>query len=431
MNNDAFRMMTVEMQIYNLISNCKQEGEEITKDLHFDFKLPKGLKMLDWPEVTVVEVKKRLVYDSISMLRFYIDRYSPAKLIVIVEEETPYLYKYRAVYDIPGRPIEIMLFSDFKNKVKDLLGKNKYSLKNYEMQYKNLIRNNQDKLKNEIKENRISLFLGAGVSQSAKLPSWSELLDCLSTKVGLQLLCSKTDEPVKGRSIIEKYKEKATKSMEDENHHNGSNKMELENKKLELLCKDLSDILYKNDGTSKLIEAIAKFIVKQHYNIESVITYNYDNLLEHKINEELNNEELKCLSIYENSKPIKKNIYIKHVHGFIDKDLESDSSEIVLGEKEYHKLYDEPNNWGNVEQLHALNNSMCIFIGLSMTDPNLRRLLDLAIGNSDGDSIHYVFLQEKCDAYVDFMERDMKSLGVNCIWYKQHNDIPNILSELI
>ena len=56
---------------------------------------------------------------------------------------------------------------------------------------------------------------------------------------------------------------------------------------------------------------------------------------------------------------------------------------IVLGEKEYHKIYQEPYNWGNIEQLHALNRNVCFFIGLSMNDPNLRRLIDGS--NEDGE----------------------------------------------
>ena len=38
----------------------------------------------------------------------------------------------------------------------------------------------------------------------------------------------------------------------------------------------------------------------------------------------------------------------------------------------------EPYNWANITQLNYMINNTCVFIGLSMTDPNMRRLLEIA-----------------------------------------------------
>lgn len=53
-------------------------------------------------------------------------------------------------------------------------------------------------------------------------------------------------------------------------------------------------------------------------------------------------------------------------------------------------------NWANLTQLNFLLNSTCIFIGLSMADPNLRRLLDIASKKSKVNTDcckHYVILE--------------------------------------
>ena len=102
----------------------------------------------------------------------------------------------------------------------------------------------------------------------------------------------------------------------------------------------------------------------------------------------------------------------------------------MLGEKEYHKIYQESYNWGNVEQLHALCRSTCFFIGLSMMDPNLRRLIDISIDGSEIETVHYAFLR-RIEYDVPFMEKIMRGFGINCIWYNNFEDLPNLIYQLI
>lgn len=52
--------------------------------------------------------------------------------------------------------------------------------------------------------------------------------------------------------------------------------------------------------------------------------------------------------------------------------------EIVLIENDNHRIYSEVFDWSNVEQLRALTRCTCFFAGLSLKDPNLRRLLEIA-----------------------------------------------------
>src|SRR5262245_62480714 len=56
--------------------------------------------------------------------------------------------------------------------------------------------------------------------------------------------------------------------------------------------------------------------------------------------------------------------------------LGSLADEIVLTEDQYHREAADPYSWSNLVQLGAMSSSVGLTIGLRLSDPNLRRLLD-------------------------------------------------------
>ena len=92
-----------------------------------------------------------------------------------------------------------------------------------------------------------------------------------------------------------------------------------------------------------------------------------------------------------------------------------------------------------------MQRSVCFFIGLSMTDPNLRRLLDIAQGEVKGsarDMRHFAFIREykdvngkadkdKIDDLKGRMSEMLRDLGVAVVWYKEHSELPAILEKLM
>ena len=59
-------------------------------------------------------------------------------------------------------------------------------------------------------------------------------------------------------------------------------------------------------------------------------------------------------------------------------DPEEDAGDnFVLSEDEYHREYAEPFRWSNVVQTSLLSRHASLFIGISLADPNHRRLIDL------------------------------------------------------
>ena len=107
----------------------------------------------------------------------------------------------------------------------------------------------------------------------------------------------------------------------------------------------------------------------------------------------------------------------------------------------------EPYNWANISQLNYMINNTCLFIGLSMTDPNMRRLLEIAAQKrteNDSDCQHYAIMRRfrikesvEADSIKSFervnetlQESFFKELGVNVKWIDEYSEIPAILKQI-
>lgn len=401
MNNN---ISTVERTIFDSILHCLEKNETIIAGSEYDFYLPNGLSKLNWPPKTYVEIKYRIIYDSIAKIRYEFDNSDANKLVVVVLSENDLPKKmFSSNNFLIGRNIELFYYVDLINQLSAKYSKHKIIKDEIDKYEKSKYAGIFLKAKNAIKDNKVSLFLGAGVSASAGVVTWDALLKKLFVKKGVSPIESDVDSITKGRYIIDVYK-KHMDDIPDE------------------FYKDMRTILYSNIRPSGLIDSIVNFIAKG--NVESVISYNYDDLVEQKVK-----KYKRCYSIYDKSRPNNGDgINIYHVHGFIPE--HGPWSPVVLGEKEYHKIYQEAYNWGNVEQLHSLSRNVCFFIGLSMRDPNLRRLIDISNDGGEIERVHYAFLK-KGDNDVPFMEEIMRGFGVNCIWYDNHEDLPRMIDDLL
>lgn len=288
------------------------------------------------------------------------------------------------------------------------------------------IRNERiEKAKNDLNRYDCVLFLGAGVSVSAGLPKWDDMLrDLLGDNDVINSIDFDGLSKESGYSylVIARYIQKLHK---------------IDNTSM---VEAVRNLLYSNYKAkpSELIRVICKIIGKQK-NIRSVITYNYDTLIE----KNLNDAGVPNFSVFKSTQCDYKSLPIYHVHGVIHRDnARVQRDEIVLSEEHYHKVYTEVFDWSNVEQLHALTRCTCYFIGLSMEDPNLRRLLEIATKDCEKAVRHYVFLERKCftndedKAERDYQIREdiLADLGLNVIWYEgkdNHKELPELLKHLI
>jgi SIR2-like domain len=136
---------------------------------------------------------------------------------------------------------------------------------------------------------------------------------------------------------------------------------------------------------------------------------------------------------------------IYHVHGYlppIEELVDKNHEEaLVFNENSYHSQFYDYYSWSNMLLLNAFCDSHCIFIGCSMIDPNMRRLLEFSQKRIPGNR-HFVFLKLENNSEDDFelniarnkiiktQENTLLELGVEVIWYKEYSDIPLKINQL-
>ena len=99
---------------------------------------------------------------------------------------------------------------------------------------------------------------------------------------------------------------------------------------------------------------------------------------------------------------------------------------MIISEVDYQDLSNTPLSRENNVQLGFLFNTTCIFVGLSMTDPNLRKLLRIV--SSYSKKIHFAFInKEPKEVLFSIMnqalfDKDLEQMRVKVIRYPLIND---------
>ena len=396
------------------IINQSLTGEEtlevgvISRDYGYDYLLPKGCRQLGFPPRTAIEIKKKLVPGLLSIL--LTDAYKAYEkrefnLFVVLYEEG-HVYQQWIHEEIKN----FVLFLT-KNQLKD-----RFSVLNIEhksIDWKEDRNLRVAKLRKEFHEVQISLFVGAGLSSSLGVPGWGKLLKQLTKRVQKDVMGYPNYQAIKNDSdksflITARYLNNAAERNE-----------------LPFIA-GIRKKLYKTSRLkSDFMDAVIE-LLKQN-RIGEIITYNYDTLLEQRMtSEEISNASIDC-----QNKRVRNEIPVMHVHGVIHPvDTDYDKN-VVLSEDEYHKLYRDSYHWANVAQLYALTHTKCIFVGLSMTDPSLRRLLDIAFQQGSGDVDHYAFLiRTEFDCHKE-TEEVFSQMGVNIIWCEDRDDVPRQIMRVV
>jgi hypothetical protein len=238
---------------------------------------------------------------------------------------------------------------------------------------------------------QLVLFLGAGVSIPYGLPSWKNLV--------LELLFEQAQGTRRLGSMWPHYRRAVASWMTDYFDYDPlvlarMVERDLRVRKLAARQKRSADKIdhflerlrsymyanYREPGGRTTLQAISALIAKGNKGsgVESVVTFNFDDLLER----ELRRRKVTVQSITSSDRQQGPGLRVIHAHGFVPKDGPLARKDIVFTEPDYHRLTESVFHWSLSDVVDRLRKRTVLFVGLSMSDPSLRRLLD-ASRNSD------------------------------------------------
>ena len=362
-----------------------------------------------------------------------------------------------------------------------------------------LAENVRRRLREAFADNRLTLYLGAGVSVGNGLPSWQSLvLAMYFTAIREEHMqgwrpfpnylfaiaewhLGRTQEPldITARKLRKFYQGKGPGALRNSLHKtlyagfalpDGSGFQPISGRNLRF--------------ANSTLEAVTTLCEKSEFGrkgVRAVVTENYDSLLEIALNGRSIQPVWKSEALQGAGLPI------YHVHGYVPlKGGGSAEEEIVFTEEQYHLAAQNAYSWSNLVQIQCMSSTVGLMIGLSLTDRNMRRLLD-AVMNTPVRSENYALIREpqwghprddelngihqKAMEYYDRFERSgvkgsgikgsgikgdeqrneeilgiieqverldrdqqtfvLKQLGVEPVWYKDHADIPAIIDEIL
>jgi hypothetical protein len=290
-------------------------------------------------------------------------------------------------------------------------------------------------LTNDYQNGNLTLFCGAGVSKDVGLPLWKELIQLLLQEK------EKDKKPSLINSAINSYNEIIWANCIS--HLSKDNFIEKVRKSL----------YFKTERNEKspfidTIINLCKENSKGEYPIKSIVTFNFDDLIEQNLGiHHIPYKSVFGLSKNENETGDNR-ILIYHPHGFLPErgKLNEEKNHIIFGETGYHEQYINMYNWNNLVQLNLLQNSTCLFIGTSLTDPNIRRLLDISyqvktqLGKTGKHYIikskedYYDSSDENCDEKAELITKydgiGLEKLGLELILLEKRTAIPEYLKKI-
>ena len=428
-------------------------GPETGPDYGFDAIAPDGFSNLPGP--CVIEIKYSASWD---ILRRVVDRsfrtnYNFASLLLITNQSSYRLKKLKANLHNRFPNFEIEIYG--KEEIDQLSSKNPEAAFTYDRKYLNqaveifeerdprdITKQNLESLKSAYLEDQLVLFLGAGVSLASGLPAWGSLLNSLSISLVEKNPAFKKIISSK-ESLVEYFKSEIPASplitariLRDSL---GNNFPEHVRKSLYLN--------FNPSKSSELVEEIGALCVpgRMRQGLVSVVTYNYDEIIEIELQKRSVNY---YVVVSEGDTPSKNELPVFHPHGFLPLKGKLNTKyreSLVLSEEAYHSQFIDPYAWPNITQLNLLRNNVCLFVGLSMTDPNLRRLLEISHQKRPGVR-HYAILKDHwkpnkklknlgdmdkiSNVFRGLEESTFNKLGVSVIWVNEHSDTPSIIREI-
>ena len=481
-NNRSY--FTIETFILNLL---KVHLEKNNKPFYqgqrmgFDAYAPEGIEKIDG--ATQIEIKFNLERMPISRIfeQFSISitksNLEFKNILIIcptnISEKTR--DKFNQLIEINRYPYKLILWTE--DEINKIISKNKKEAENiannlFSLRIESAVRDGSRDWKEERKEKieilksffkkgQFSFFLGAGVSSSAGMPDWNTLINSLfATYLTNEFKVEDNISEIDLMEIVNRLNKVDGQSalMSARYLRKGLDRNTSESKEfIQAITKNLYGLRNEQKKLdSNLIKAIVEMCMPRRTGakIKSVVTYNFDDLIERQ----LKSQSIQYYSIFSDTDILDPDeLPIFHVHGFLPQNPNDyeflEKGTLVFSEEGYHQIYSDSYHWSNLVQLSQLRDSHCLMVGLSMSDPNLRRLLEISSRNSDKPR-HFAFMKrldlnsfiydedntkvitnensaEKfLNNHHNLNEEIMRELGVSIIWFSNYDEIPELLSEI-
>ncbi|MGU5526873.1 SIR2 family protein [Aeromonas caviae] len=237
-----------------------------------------------------------------------------------------------------------------------------------------------------IKNNKILLFIGAGVSKISGLPLWKEIImDALrnpSIEKGEKYRLALEEKLFSELEVLDKVKKKNIKDIYEE--------FEKATKKV------IDNPLYQK------LSMISR----------KIVTTNYDSLIEHNTNIEV----IDPSSDFKLSKLDHLEEFILKIHGSCNA-----IDHAIIFSSDYNALYKESNGLAKFQLQKIISSHSCLFIGFSLSDPYVTDLFD------DLDSMYNGM---GCEHFVISTEH-INHKFVDTIKIDNFDEIPSLIEKLV
>ena len=214
--------------------------------------------------------------------------------------------------------------------------------------------------------------------------------------------------------------------------------------------------------TSPLLDALVALAraEREVIGVRAIVNYNFDDLLEEKLRE----QNVRCKTVRSGADKLPPGtLACFHVHGvlpmrsFVEwykqrykhrgKFKETKQTDVignfVFSEDEYHTEYSDPYRWSNMTQMRLLGQFTGLFVGLSLEDPDIRRLIDVT-HKQYPEQINYAILPRKealstggkskevilRNLFEEVETNSFEKIGVKVIWVDDFKEIPVILQKI-
>ena len=304
--------------------------------------------------------------------------------------------------------------------------------------------------------------LGAGVSRDSHLPNWYELLQRVEQIIApsgeSQLVASLRHQGFslpaiagmlralspEGQVFAEIVREELYRTFPQELRRSD----------------DLGGLVKFVQATNLTLKAVAALCViptgseppfRKNPLIHAIVNFNMDPVLRQYVQGRYGFAFVRSVERPSKARDPEK-ISLYYMHGFLRFDKKAGNrnkeaaDKLVLAEHEYFDFFNNPTGIFNHTFLYLLREYSCLFVGLSMQDDNIRRLLHYSTKErvqaykEEGNSAkkaqsrairHFAVLKEyESKALNTAIELSLKQLGTHTLWVSKHNEIPDRFREM-